>query len=156
MLSCKRQVESTKLKCKKGLSALKAMASKDIEQCHLFLQYQSETLSVIKYGLGPTAPSQSILLKLNRVQNEAMRVILGTTKDTPIEPMRYLLDLPYMEARHEMDQVKACLNPIQNPNPLHDAIKEEKECRLARGKSWIGQADQSILHMCGLAEFMTS
>ena len=34
MLTYKTQVESTKLRCKKGLSALKAMASKGIEQRH--------------------------------------------------------------------------------------------------------------------------
>ena len=64
------------------------MASKGIEQCHLFLLYQSVILSVIDYGLDLTTLSQSNLLKLDRVQNEAMRVILGTTKDTPIETMR--------------------------------------------------------------------
>ena len=135
MLTYKTQVESTKLRCKKGLSALKAMASKGIEQRHLFLLFQSVILSVIDYGLGLTTLSQSNLLKLDRVQNEAMRVILGTTKDTPIETMRYLLDLPSMETRHKVEQVKAYLNAMQNPkNPLHDAVKEEKGCRLARGK----------------------
>ena len=64
------------------------------------MKYQSVILSVIDYGLGLTTLSQSNLLKLDRVQNEAMRVLLGTTKDTPIETMRYLLDLPSMETRH--------------------------------------------------------
>ena len=42
---------------------------------------------------------------------------------------------------------------MHNPkNPLHDAVKEEKGCRVARGKSWVGQAEQSILHVVGLAE----
>ena len=42
---------------------------------------------------------------------------------------------------------------MQNPkNPLHDAVKEEKGCRLARGKSWMGQAEQSIQHVCSLTE----
>ena len=59
--------------------------------------------AVSDYGLGLTALSQSNLLKLDRVQNEAMRVILGTTKDTPIEAMHYLLDLPSMEARHKVE-----------------------------------------------------
>ena len=153
MLTYKTQVESTKLRCKKGLSALKAMASKGIEQRHLFLLYQSVILSVIDYGLGLTTLSQSNLLKLDRVQNEAMRVILGTTKDTPIETMRYLLDLPSMETRHKVEQAKAYLNVMQNPkNPLHDAVKEEKGCRLARGKSWMGQAEQSIQRVCSLTE----
>ena len=108
-------------------------------------------LSVIDYGLGLTTLSQSNMLKLDRVQNEAMRVILGTTKDTPIETMRYLLDLPSMETRHKVEQVKVYLNAIQNPkNPVHDAAKEEKGCTLARGKSWMGQAEQSIQHVCSL------
>ena len=111
-LTYKTQVESTKLRCKKGLSALKAMASKGIEQCHLFLLYQSVILSVTDHGLGLTTLSQSNLLKLDRVQNEAMRVILGTTKDTPIETMRYLLDLPSMETRHKVEQVKVYLNAM--------------------------------------------
>ena len=110
MLTYKTQVESTKLRCKKGLFALKTMASKGVEQRHPFLLCQSVILSVIDYGLGLTTLSQSNLLKLNWVQNEAMRVILGTTKDKPIEPMHYLLDLPSMETRHKVEQVKAYLN----------------------------------------------
>ena len=112
MLTYKTQDESTKLRFKKGLSALKAMASKGIEQRHLFLLYESVILSVIDYGLGLTTLSQSNLLKLDRVQNKAMRVILRTTKDTPIETMHYLLDLPSMETRHKVEQFKAYLNAM--------------------------------------------
>ena len=149
MLTYKTQVVSSKLRCKKGLSALNAMASKDIEQSHLFLLCDSVILSVIDYGLGFTALSQSNLLKLDRVQNEAMRVILGTTKDISIEAMRYLLDLLSMEARHKVEQVKAYLDAGQNPN---DPLQRKKRCRLARGKSWMGQSEQSIQHVCDLAE----
>ena len=153
MLMYKTQVESTKLRCKKGLSALKAMASKGIKQRHLFLLYQNVILSVIDYVLGLTILSQSNLLKHDRLQNEAMRVILETTKDTPIEAMCYLLDLPSMETRHKVEQVKAYINAMQNPKNLpHDAVKEEKGCRLARRKSWMGQAEQSIQNVCRLAE----
>ena len=70
-----------------------------------------------------------------QVQNEALRIILGTRKYTPMEAIHYLLDLPSIEIRHKVEQVKACLNAMQNPPPpkkkkkkfpLHDAIKEEK------------------------------
>ena len=126
------QVESTNLRCKKELSSLKAMAAKGIEQRDLFLLYQSVPLSVIDYGLGLSTLSQSNLLKLNKVQKEATRANLGTTEDTPIEAMSYLPDLPPMETRHKVEQVKAYFNAMQNPrNPLHDAVKEEKGCRLA-------------------------
>ena len=150
MLTHKTQVESTKLRSEKWL---KAMASKFIEQRHLFLLYQSVILRVVDYSLGLTTLSKSILLKLDRLQNEAMRVILGTTKDTLIEAMCYLLNLSPMETRHKVEQIKEYLNTMQNPkNPLHDAVKEEKGCRLARGKSWLGQAEQWNQHVCGFAE----
>ena len=48
---------------------------------HLCLLYQSVVLSVIDYGLGLTTMPQTNLLKLDRVQNEAITVILGTTQD---------------------------------------------------------------------------
>ena len=91
---------------------MKAMASKGIKQRHLFLLYQSVILSVIDYGLGLTTLSLSNLLKLDRVQHEAMRVILGTTKGTPIETKSYLLDLPSMETRHKVEQVKAYVSAM--------------------------------------------
>ena len=126
------------------MSALKAMASKGIEQRHLFLLYQSVILSVIDYGLGLTTLSQSNLLKLDRVQNEAIRVILGTTKDTPIETMRYLLDLPSLETRHKVEQVKAYLNAMQNPkNQLHDAVKKRGVDWQEASHGWAKQNNQS-------------
>ena len=72
MLTYKAQVESTNGRCKKGLSALKAMASKGIEPRPLFLMYQSMMLNVFDYGMGLTTLSQSNQRKLDRVQNEAM------------------------------------------------------------------------------------
>ena len=88
MLTYKTKIESTKLKCKKGLSVLKAKSEKGTEQRSLFLLYQSVILSVIDYDLGLTTLSLSSLLKLDRVQDEGMRVIQGTTKDTSTEAMR--------------------------------------------------------------------
>ena len=68
-------------------------------------------------------------------------------------PMLKAMAAKGMETRHKVEQVKAYLNAMQNPkNPFHDAVKEEKGCRLARGKSWMDQAEQSIQHVCGLTE----
>ena len=73
ILTYRTQVESTKLRCKKGLSALKAMAAKtSMIEHHLFLVCQTVLLSIIVYGLGFTTLSQSNLLKLDRLQTEAM------------------------------------------------------------------------------------
>ena len=143
MLTHRKHVETTALKCKKSL---KAMAAEGIEQCHLFLLYQSVVLSVVDYGLGLTTMTQTNLLTLDRVQNEAMRVILGTTKDTSIETMRFMLDLPPMQTRQKVEQVNAYFSAIENPhNPLHEAVKDTKGCRLGRGESWMGQAEGLIM-----------
>ena len=59
MLTYRKHVETTALKCKKGLNA---MAAKGLEQRHLFLLYQSMVLSAIDYGLGLTTIAQTNLL----------------------------------------------------------------------------------------------
>ena len=59
-------------------------------------------LSVVDYGLGLTTVAQTNLLKLDKVQNQAMRVVLGTTKDTLIETMGFVLDLPPVQTSHKV------------------------------------------------------
>ena len=62
------------------VSVLKAMAAKGIKQCHLFLLYQSVVLMQCHWlWTRPHNCSMKNMPKLDRVQNEAMRVILGTS-----------------------------------------------------------------------------
>ena len=76
MLTFKQHVEATALKRRKGLS----ISSKGIEQRHLFRLYQRVVLSIMDYGLGLTTISSTTLQKLDRIQNDARRTILGTGK----------------------------------------------------------------------------
>ena len=70
---------------------------------------------------------------------------------TPIEAMCYLLKLSSIESSQKVELVKVCLRASQNPkNLLHDAVKEDKGCRQARGKWWMDQAEQSIQHVCSV------
>ena len=57
-----------------------------------------------------------------------------------------------METRHKVEQVKAYLNAIQNPkNPLHDAVKEEKEVDWQKAShGWVKQNNQSS--MCAASQ----
>ena len=84
MLAYKMQVEKKTQVQERTVRVESHGFKKDIEQRHLFLLHQSVILGVIDYGLSLTTLSQSNLLKFDGAQNEAMRVILGTTKDTPI------------------------------------------------------------------------
>ena len=59
MLTYRKHVETTALKCKKGPSVPKAMAPKGTEQRQLFLLYQNVVLGVIVYGLGLTTMAQT-------------------------------------------------------------------------------------------------
>ena len=82
-----------------------------------------------------------------------MRFKLGTTKDTSLETMRFMLDLPPMQTRQKVEQIKAYFSAVKNPhNPLHETVKDTKGCRLGRVKSWMGQAEDSILQVYQLTE----
>ena len=104
------------------------MAAKGIEQCHLFLLYQSVVLSVIDYGLGLTTMAQTNLLTLDRVQDAAMRSILGTTKNAPIETMRFMLDLPPMQGDRKW--VRSKHTPVPSKISTTHSMKDIKGCRL--------------------------
>ena len=59
--------------------------------------------------------SETQLKRLEVIQNEAMRAILGCTKDTSAEVMRYLLGFPTMAERLRIAQVKAFLEITSSP-----------------------------------------
>ena len=81
----------------------------------LFILYQTLVLSVIDYGFGLLTLSATQLRRLEVVQNEGMRTVLGCTRDTSAEAMRHILDLPCMEERHKIAQVKAYLRVGADP-----------------------------------------
>ena len=120
-LSGKDHITRVVTKARKGLNAVKLMAIHRMPQRILFILYQSLVLSVIDYGFGILTLSASQLRRLDVVQNEAMRTILGCTRDTSAEAMRHILDLPCMDERHKLAQAKAYLRVCSDPqNPLHD------------------------------------
>merc|ERR1711963_739972 len=81
-------------RARKGLTAVKTMATAQMPQRVLLILFKALVLSVVDYGLGLLTLSTSQLRRLDVIQNEGMRSILGCTKDTSSEAMRYALDLP--------------------------------------------------------------
>ena len=141
------------MKARKGLLAMRVMAAADCEQRHLCLLYQGLVLSVLEYALAILTLSHSQIERLERIQNEAMRIILGCTKDTSCRAMRYLLDYPTMEYRILMSRARAYLRVnADTQHPLHLEIKRQKGNRLKRGKSWMGQAEDCIEQVCTLED----
>ena len=67
---------------------------------------------------------------------KAMRVVLGTTKDTPIETTRFLLDLPPMQTRQKAKQVKAHYfqSRRESPQPTPRSHKRHKGMQTGTGQ----------------------
>ena len=132
-------------KARKGLNALKTMAIARMSQKILVILYQTLILSVVEYGLGLLTLSTAQINRLEVIQNQAMRVILGCTKDTSADAMRYLLGYPTMAERHQMAQVKAFLKVTADPShPLHEKVGRQTVSRLKRGSEWMTTASKTI------------
>ena len=144
-LSGKDHITRIVQRSRKGLTALKTMAGAKMPQKTLVILYQALVVSVIEYGLGLLTLSKTQVERLDVIQNEGMRAILGCTKDTSAEAMRHLLDLPTASERHKLAQVKAYLRVASDEkHPLHNKIGREYSSRLKRGSEWMNQAATTI------------
>ena len=96
--------------------------------------------------------AQTNLLKLDRVQNEAVRFILGTTKDTPTETMMFMLDTHQCKPDRKWSRSKHTPVPLKFPQPTPRSCERHKGMQTGTGKSWMGQAENSIVKACQLTE----
>ena len=152
-LSFKAHVSHVGKKVGKALAALKIMAAYGLAQRLLFLFFQATVLSVIDYGLGQLTLSKAQLARLDVVQNEGMRTILGCPRNTSAAAMRYMLGLPSMEQRHRAAMVKALYRVARDKDhPLHQELGNEKGHRLKRGKSWMATAEDIVREVCRLEQ----
>ena len=148
-LSGKDHITRTISRARKGLTALKVMARAKMSQRILVILYQTLVLSVVEYGLGLLTLSKAQLQRLEVIQNEGMRAILGCTRDTSAEAMRYLLDFPCADERHKLAQVQAFLRvSADETNPLHEKVGRQMTSRLKRGTEWMTQATNTINKCC--------
>ena len=103
--------------------------------------YQTLIVSVIDYGFGLLTLTCAQLKRLETIyiiQNEAMRAILGCTRDTSAEAMRYLLGFQTMAERHKLAQVNAFLRvAADESHPLHSKVGQRPASRLKRGAEWM-------------------
>ena len=150
-LSGKDHITRVVAKARKGLTAVKMLTYAKMPQRVLVILFQTLVISVVEYGLGLLTLSDTQLNRLETIQNEGMRTILGCTKDTSAEAMRFLLDFPTMRERHRMAQVKAFLRVSADPqHPLHDKVGRVVTTRLKRGSEWMTEATQTIEQCCSI------
>ena len=152
-LSFKEHVDHVIIRAGKGLAAMKVMAAAQCEQRLLFLLYQGLVVAVVEYALAILTLSQTQIERLDIIQNAAMRIILGCTRDTSTRAMRYLLDCPTAEHRLQYCRARAYLQiHTDKEHPLHSGIQKVKGSRLKRGKSWVGRAEDVIQSVCRLQD----
>ena len=95
--------------------------------------------------------SKTQIGRLERIQTEAMRAVLGCTRDTPIACLRHILGLPSIAVRHKMAQAKMYLRVMDmEEHPLHPVLHAVRGTRIKRGQSWMAQAEESIKKVCSL------
>jgi hypothetical protein len=88
-------------------------------------------LSVIEYALAILTLGNTHMYKIERIQNEAMRIILLCTRDTTCRAMRYLLDYSH----HKINIISLCSGgaylriSVDTQHPLHSKIIFENQCR---------------------------
>ena len=129
------------------------MARANLEQRLLFLLMQALVWSVLDYSLGLLTLSTTQITRFERIQNEGLRAVLGSPRDTPISSMQYLLDAPSIKIRHKYAQVRNYLKIARTiTHPLHPEVSTIKGSRLKRGKSWMAEAETTIKSVCELAE----
>ena len=143
-------------KARKGLNALKVMACLSMPQRILFILFQTLVLSVVDYGFGLLTLSKAQLNRLEVIQNQGMRTILGCTRDTSCEAMRHMLGLWSMPERHKLAQVKAYLKvSADSKHPLHEKVGRDTRSRLKRGTEWMNEASKTISQCCNVANIRT-
>ena len=139
-LSGREYISKLVMKAGKGLKVVKLMAHDGMPQRILCLLFDMLVLSQVDYGFGLWTLSKTQLNRLDVIQNEGMRAILGCAKDTAAAPMRHALGYGIMQERHKLAQVKAYLNVCADTkNPLHDKIGGVMNTRLKRGTEWMTQ-----------------
>ena len=149
-LSGREHISRLVMKARKGLNVVKLMARDGMSQRILCLLFDMLVLSQVDYGFGLLTLSKTQLNRLDVIQNEGMRAILGCTKDTAAAAMRHGLGYCTMQERHKLAQVKAYLKVCADTkNPLHDKIGRVVNTRLKRGTEWMTQAVRTI-ESCGL------
>jgi hypothetical protein len=89
ILAFNKHVDHVIIKARRGIAAMRVMAAANCIQRYLFLLYQGLVLSVIEYALAILTHSRTQLEMLEKLQNEAMRIVLGCTRDTGCRAMRF-------------------------------------------------------------------
>jgi len=141
-------------KALKGISTLKLAAAQDVTQASLLKLMKATVCTRADYGLHiASCASNKAIQQLQQVENQAMRIVTGSTRRNPNDALHHWLGIPSIKDRQSILGTKALLNAVRCPShPLHIEVSnrrdEEIQQRLATVKSWVRYSRESIEDVC--------
>lgn len=153
-MSMSLHVEHLAKKATKSLGLLRFAASQNVRQKSLFQLMRATVSSRMEYGLHLClCASQQSLTKLQRVQNQAMRVVTGAAKPTASETLQYWLGINNIRTRQKFLAAEAFLRAINTKShPLYHHLREKEDLevqqRLQTVQSWVIGAREIIEETC--------
>ncbi|XP_064648747.1 uncharacterized protein LOC135500960 [Lineus longissimus] len=142
-MTWRNHIELTTLRAKRRLSLMKKLTCSQwgADTSVLKKLYVGRIRPVMEYGTTAMAnAAKSNTAKLNRVQNQAERIITGAMKSTPITAMETITKLQPQEDRREVKVITLAEKfKRMKTHPMHQRIQKGARKRLKRG-SFISQS----------------
>ncbi len=138
----------------KSLGVLRYAAHQQVKQKSLLQLMKVTVSSPLEYGLHICVNAAATAIdKIQRVQNEAMRIVASAAKPTACDALRFWLGVTSVRGRQAILAVQAFLSAMTTPShPLHDDIRaREDECvtqRLKTVQSWVVRACEMVEEVC--------
>ena len=121
------------------------MAYANLPHQTLAILYQALVVSVIEYRIALVNMSDTKLGRLEVIQNEGMRAVLGCTRDTSPAAMRCTLSRPTVATIYKLAQVKSYLKVgTDTKYPLHNKLGRNLHNIIKRGTELTNQAAYTI------------
>ena len=142
-LTWKAQIKNAEAKARKKLNIMRKLAGTNWGANEKILKqvYQGNIRHTLEYGSTSymaAAPTQ--LNKLEKVQNQALRVITGSMRSTPIEKMQKITGVQPLRQRMECKTLLTYTKAkVLKDHPMHARIEQRSQGRLKR-TSFMGQA----------------
>lgn len=135
-LTWKPQIERAEIRAKKRLGLMKKLAGTTwgADTRTLKSLYVGRVRPVLEYGMAAwSTAAKSNLGKVNRIQNQATRIITGAMKSTPIQQLETITGLESLESRQDTKLLTQAAKFKRLPDhPMSTRILQPAKGRLKR------------------------
>ena len=125
-LNFKAHIEYVRQKCAKAMNLLKIVSKMDwgADRSVLLRRYHSFVHSSLEYGCAVfSSARKSYLKKLEPIQNQSLRICLGTFRTSPMQSLYVEANEPPLYLRFDKLYIQYALKLRSNPdNPAYDVV----------------------------------